>query len=194
MSEEPDTHRPDTHRPDTDTPDTDRPTTDAPPPRALDVSGLVRAVRRRTRLNQRELAERAGVSRTTIGRIEARRLHPTVPVLEQILAVDGLVLVAADRGARVVEPMRDVPGGGLLDGADRRFPAHEDLVLLTDSGGTWWGDKYGLARPPETFHRSRGHRDAVRRHSQWDTRVHLFRAAPRPMTEQEWLRRHPEEG
>jgi len=166
--------------------------TEPGPPGPLDVSGLVRAARRRADLSQRELAARAGVARTTVERIEARRVVPTIRALEKLLGVAGVALVAADRGYRLVQPMLDVPGGGLLDGAERRFPAHADIVLLAE-GGSWWGGKYGLARPPETYHRTRAYRDAVRRYSQWDvgrTR-HLKRG--RPLTPDQWLRRFPRE-
>jgi transcriptional regulator with XRE-family HTH domain len=174
---------------------TDEPTAgvafDGPGP--LDPSGLVRAARRRADLSQRELAAKAGIPASSVSRVEARRVQPTIAVLERILRVADLALVAVDPGYRVVPPMLDVPGGGLLDGADRRFPAHLDLELL-ENGGSWWGAKYGLARPPETHHRSRAYRDAVRRYSQWDVGRSEAHRRGSPITPREWLRRYPEEG
>ncbi|GAA4690291.1 hypothetical protein GCM10023215_28640 [Pseudonocardia yuanmonensis] len=177
-------------------PDQPAPTEDPqhrPPPGPLDVSGLVRSVRRRADLSQRELAQKAGVAVSTVGRIEAGRLVPTVAALERLLAVAGLALVAVDERYVLVEPQRDVPRDGMLDGGGRRYPAHLDVIVQPRSG-EWWGDKYGLARPPETYHRSRAYRDNQRYRSQWETRVQQFRTARRPLTAEEWLRRHPEEG
>jgi hypothetical protein len=39
--------------------------------------------------------------------------------------------------------------GGPASSAERRYPAHLDTVL-DPAPGEWWGDRYGLARPPET--------------------------------------------
>lgn len=170
---------------------TDGPAFEGPGP--LDPSGLVRAARRRADLSQRELAVKAGVPASSVSRVEARRVQPTIAVLERLLRVADLALVAVDPRYRVVPPMLDVPGGGLLDGAERRFPAHLDVELL-ENGGRWWGGKYGLARPPETHHRSRAYRDAVRRYSQWDVGRTEAQRRGSPMTPQEWLRRHPGAG
>jgi len=50
------------------------------------------------------------------------------------------------------------------DGAGRHYPVHLDTVL-DPLLGEWWGDRFGLARPPETFHRDRARRDAQRARS-----------------------------
>ncbi|MFJ8688401.1 hypothetical protein [Micromonospora wenchangensis] len=42
------------------------------------------------------------------------------------------------------------------------------------------GEEHGLARPPETFHRNRAVRDAMRRRSQWEVRVAKYRNVPPP--------------
>ncbi|MER7893593.1 helix-turn-helix transcriptional regulator [Micromonospora sp. NPDC094482] len=39
---------------------------------------------------------------------------------------------------------------------------------------------YGLARPPETFHRSQYDREVRRRRSQWEVRVGKYRNVPPP--------------
>jgi hypothetical protein len=88
-----------------------------------------------------------------------------------------LTLVVVDEDGRVVVPMR--VWDGTRDGADRQFPAHLDLIL-DPRPGEWWADVYGLARPPETFHRDRYWRDAKRRRSQWEVRVKQFRGTPPP--------------
>ncbi|REF96803.1 hypothetical protein DFJ67_2796 [Asanoa ferruginea] len=72
-----------------------------------------------------------------------------------------------------------VDSDNTLDLADRRFPAHLD-VILDPEPGEWWADIYGLARPPETFYRNRRVRDQQRRRSQWEVRVKQFRNAPPP--------------
>ncbi|BBF99921.1 MULTISPECIES: helix-turn-helix domain-containing protein [Pseudonocardia] len=151
-----------------------------------DVSGLVRSVRRRADLSQRELAERTGLSPATIGRIESRSLIPAFHTLVTILAVGGVRLVAVDGENRQVTPMEDPPGDDLRDGAGRRFPSHLD-VILDPAPGEWWGDRYGLARPPETFLRDRTMRDVMRRRSVWEVRVKLYQWVSPPPTIERWI-------
>ena len=141
------------------------------------VPGLVRKVRRLADLSQRELARAARVSASTIARIESGALAPSLDTLLRLLAAARLVLVVTDGRGRVVQPMR--LWDDTRDGADRQFPAHLDLIL-DPRGGDWWADVYGLARPPETFHRDRDWRDARRRRSQWEVRVKRFRHVPPP--------------
>ncbi|MFC4146405.1 multiprotein-bridging factor 1 family protein [Micromonospora mangrovi] len=141
------------------------------------VAGIVRAVRRRADASQRELARFAGVHATTVGRIEAGTLTPSIAVLRRIIGVVGFRLVVVDDSGRVLKPMRD--RADLRDGAERRYPSHLDIVTDPEPG-EWWADRYGLARPPETFYRDREVRDALRRRSQWEVRVAKYRGAPRP--------------
>ena len=153
-----------------------------------DVSGLVRAVRRRADLSQRELAERTGLARSTIGRIESRSLTPALETVVAILAVGGLRLVAVDADNRRVPPMEDPPGDDLRDGAGRRYPSHLDTIL-DPLPGEWWGDRFGLARPPETFRRDREMRDVMRRRSVWEVRVKQYQWAYPPPTVEAWIQR-----
>lgn len=151
--------------------------------------GLCRVIRRRADASQREMAERTGLSRSTIARIESGRLIPSLAVLGRLLDAGGLTLVAVDHEGRLVVPMLDLPGDQRLrDGSERRFPAHLDTIL-DPKGDEWWGSCYGLAKPPETGHRDRVWRDVQRRRSQWDVRVQQFRNVPPPPTVQQWLRR-----
>lgn len=159
-------------------------------PSDLDVIGLVRAARRRADCSQRELAERAGVSASTIARIEAGTLAPSLSTLRAVLGAADVALVAVDREGRLLPPMED-DRDDLRDGAERRYPAHLDLVL-DPLDGEWWGDRYGLSRPPETFHRDRRRRDAQRARSQWEVRVAQTRHLPPPVTAREWVRRYPD--
>ncbi|MCI4062896.1 helix-turn-helix domain-containing protein [Micromonospora sp. R77] len=141
------------------------------------AAGIVRAVRRRADASQRELARFVGVHPTTIGRIEAGSLTPSIAVLRRIIGVAGFRLAVVDDAGRVLKPMRD--RADLRDGAERRYPSHLDVVTDPEPG-EWWADRYGLARPPETFYRDRAVRDALRRRSQWEVRVAKYRGAPRP--------------
>lgn len=135
------------------------------------------------------MAERAGVAASTVGRIEAGKLVPSIATLRRLLAVADLELVAVDADGRLVQPMLD-DRDDLRDGAERRYPSHLDTVLDPEDG-EWWGHKYGMARPPETFHRDRRWRDVMRRRSVWEVRVNQNRHRPPPPTLREWMRRHP---
>lgn len=146
---------------------------DAPWPAA----GIVRAVRRRADLSQRELARWAGVHHATIGRIEAGRMVPSIVLLRRIIGVLGCRLAVVDEFGRVLKPMQDWQD--TYNGAERRYPSHLDTILDPEPG-EWWADIYGLARPPETFYRNRAVRDAMRRRSQWEVRVAQHRHLPRP--------------
>ena len=139
--------------------------------------GIVRAVRRRADTSQRELARFARVHPSTIGRIEAGTLTPSLAMLSRIVGTAGFRLVVVDEAGRVLKPMRD--RADLRDGAERRYPSHLDIVTDPEPG-EWWADRYGLARPPETFYRNREVRDWLRRRSQWEVRVAKYRSVPPP--------------
>ena len=53
---------------------------------------MIRDVRARCGLSQRELAERAGTSQSVVGRIEAGLSSPSVGTLERLLAAAGYEL------------------------------------------------------------------------------------------------------
>ncbi|MEH1124520.1 helix-turn-helix domain-containing protein [Micromonospora sp. CPCC 206061] len=154
---------------------------DPPPPELrvgqYPVAGLVRRARRIADLSQRQMARSAKVAPSTVGKVEAGVMVPSVDVLERLLAAAGLFLAVVDQDGRVVTPMED--WDDTRDGAERRYPSHLDTIL-DPRLGEWWADTYGLARPPETFHRSRARRDAMRRRSQWEVRVKQHRHDPPP--------------
>lgn len=184
MASASDPNTPDPNTPDPNAPDRPKDLTplEAPPPLPApfvtpdNLAGLVRRIRRIADLSQREFAARAGVSPSTVARIEAGSLSPSLGTLLQLLAVADLALVATDPSGNVIHPMQ--VWDNTRDGAERIFPAHLDLIL--EPQGEWWADIYGLARPPETFHRNRAYRDARRRRSQWEVRVAQFRHVPAP--------------
>lgn len=151
-----------------------------------DAIGLVRAARRRADCSQREFAALAGVSRSTVARIESGAMVPSLRMLRRLLDAAGLVLVAVDGEGRLVRPMSD-DRDDLRDGAERRYPSHLDTILDPRTGD-WWGDRYGLSRPPETFRRDRVARDAQRRRSVWEVRVAQQRHVPPPPADRRWAR------
>jgi transcriptional regulator with XRE-family HTH domain len=146
-------------------------------PEGLFVAGVVRRVRRIADMSQRELATAAGTASSTVGRIEAGVLQPSLALLLRVLAVAGLRLVVVDAEGRVVQPMAD--GDDTRDAAERRYPSHLDTILDPEPG-EWWGDVYGLMHPPETFHRDRARRDMQRTRSRWEVRVAKYRSVPPP--------------
>lgn len=162
-----------------------------PGPAVPDPVGLVRTARRRADMSQREMAGRAGLSRSTIGRIEAGTLVPSLATLSAVLVTAGMRLVAVDRAGAPVPLMIDPPEQELRDGAERRYPSHLDTIV-EPSSAEWWGGRYGLARPPETFHRCRGLRDAMRFRSRWEVRVAENRGVPLPPTAEQWRYRYEE--
>ncbi|MET8120349.1 helix-turn-helix domain-containing protein [Micromonospora sp. NPDC005189] len=141
------------------------------------IAGLVRRARRMKGLGQRQMARFAKVTPSTVGRVEAGSLTPSVAVLQRLLAASGLYLVVVDQDGRVIHPMADRED--IHDGAGRRYPSHLDTILDPEPG-EWWGDVYGLARPPETYHRDSADREARRRRSQWEVRVAQHRHLPPP--------------
>jgi transcriptional regulator with XRE-family HTH domain len=149
------------------------------------LSGIVRRVRRAADLSQRELATRARLSRTAIAAIETGSRTPSLRALSRILAAAKYRLVVVDGQGRLVLPLE--VWQDTADGAGRRYPAHLDTIL-DPQFGDWWADGFGLARPPETFRRSRERRDYERRLSQWQVRVNKYRAAPPPRPPVQWRR------
>ena len=111
----------------------------------LNVAGYVRQVRRRTRMSQREIAAACDISPSTISRAEAGRTVVSLATFSRLLRAAGLQLVVVDDHKRRVPPLREPPQ--TRDLADRRFPAHLDLILDPEPG-EWWGDQFGLVHHP----------------------------------------------
>ena len=89
----------------------------------LDVAGYVLRARRRADLSQRDLAERLGVSQSTVARLESSGVT-TVDRLETILDLGGMGLAVVDDEGVPVDPF---PDDVVRDNARRRFPAHLDV-------------------------------------------------------------------
>ncbi len=56
----------------------------------MSISNLVREARRRAGLTQAELAERAGVPKSTVGRIESGARTPSTEMVERLVRASGL--------------------------------------------------------------------------------------------------------
>ena len=104
----------------------------------MDAARVLRQARRRAGLTQRELAARAGVAQSVVGRIESRGVIPRVDTLDRLLAAAGEGLESMPRPgrgldrigyaehlrrsprARVEEAARDARGlARLLEGTGR---------------------------------------------------------------------------
>ena len=96
----------------------------------IDTAGLVRRVRRMADISQRELAERCGVSKATIGRIEVGA-PIDAQLLFRILAEVDLRVEFVDPDGWQVWPMRP---DAVHDRAGRMLPAHLDPRPVT----FWW--------------------------------------------------------
>ena len=154
-----------------------------PRPR-IPVSGFVWQVRWRAQLSQRELAVIVGIEQSMLSRIEAERAVPTLPTFEALLQVAGLHLTVVDEEGRFCPPLAELPD--TRDGADRRWPAHLGLILDPEPG-EWWGSRFGLVRPPETFHRDPATR---RRHRAAFTALRGIAGHNQPVT---WEERYERE-
>lgn len=141
------------------------------------IAGLVRRARRMVGVSQLRMARFAKVAPSTVSRVEAGTLTPSLAVLERLLGAAGLYLVVVDQGGRIIQPMET--WDDTRDGAGRRYPAHLDTIIEPEPG-EWWGDIYGLARPPETYHRCPVDREERRRRSEWEVRVAKNRNVPPP--------------
>ena len=113
----------------------------------FDCGDYVRRLRRHADLSQRELARVSGVSRGVIERIEAGTVDPKVGQLQALLDLVSWGVTVTDVDGRLVIPLREFEEN-LRDGADRRFPAHLDVIVDPRPGGRWAG-QYRLSRPPE---------------------------------------------
>ncbi len=135
------------------------------------AAALIRAVRRRAGLSQRELAERAGLRRQVVDRIESgTTASPTFDTVQSLVQAAGRHLTLD--GEAAPPPATDTDR--LRDRGLRRYPAHLD-VRPVDRFGSWWVDWAILStyssriwhqaprqRPTHTFDLSRERRDYAR--------------------------------
>ncbi|MFC0526704.1 helix-turn-helix domain-containing protein [Phytohabitans kaempferiae] len=145
----------------------------------IELGVALRALRRRADLSQRELAERAGLPKSTVTRIEAGLVtDPRFRTVERLVRAAGAAL-ALGGGVESGDGVEAVPSEELRDRAERHYPAHLDVRPvedLTDWAGAWWAHWHRLPRaawplePPEyTYDLSRTRRGR-RRHREWARR------------------------
>lgn len=71
------------------------------------IPGLIRRARRIADLSQHQMARRAEVSPSTVDRVEAGVLTPSLDLLQRLLGSAGLHLAAVDADGHVILPMED---------------------------------------------------------------------------------------
>jgi transcriptional regulator with XRE-family HTH domain len=82
----------------------------------MSISNIVREARRRAGLTQSELAERAGVPKSTVGRIESGARNPSTGMIERLVRASGL-----DISVSLSEP--DPGTDSMFERTLRRSPA-----------------------------------------------------------------------
>ncbi|MEO5662722.1 MAG: helix-turn-helix transcriptional regulator [Nocardioides sp.] len=118
----------------------------ASPPLEMEISGMIRRVRRLATWSQRELAHELGVSQSAVAKWETGRTTPSARMLARVLDLAKLSLAAVkqggdrgvergverggDRAEVMVAPMKVVTA---RDAANRRYPAH--TFVWTEG---WW--------------------------------------------------------
>ncbi|MEO5665208.1 MAG: helix-turn-helix transcriptional regulator [Nocardioides sp.] len=104
----------------------------------MEISGMIRRVRRSAKWSQRELAHELGVSQSAVAKWETGRTTPTARMLARVLDLAKLSLAAVrqgvtqgdERSGAIVAPMKVETA---RDAADRRYPAH---TFVWAEG--WW--------------------------------------------------------
>lgn len=115
---------------------------DGRPPGWLEPAQMLRSARRAARLSQREVAVRAGVPPSTLGRIESGATRdPSIGTVRALLEATEHELVAVDR---LGHPLARHPDEDEMDRSGRYYPAHLDLEEVNhpwDVFGRiyWWG-------------------------------------------------------
>ena len=122
---------------------------DPDPVAPIDVTGLLRRIRRTTDLSQRELAARLHVSKTAVAAFECGTRAIDVDLLAAAAALAGLRIALLDEAGAEVRGMRP---DGVRDRGGRRFPAHLDTVL-SEERASRWEHRPQLRQPTYTFDR-----------------------------------------
>jgi transcriptional regulator with XRE-family HTH domain len=105
---------------------------------AVNTGHLLRAVRARRIISQRELAALAGVQRSTVSRIESGQTrNPTLALMDHLVRSAGFALVVVDQFGRLLA--LDEERSRLRDRGDRLYPAHFSLFQVKWAGPPWWG-------------------------------------------------------
>ncbi|MGW0214413.1 helix-turn-helix domain-containing protein [Micromonospora chokoriensis] len=165
---------------------------------AVDVGATLRDLRRRVDLSQRQLAERSGIPKSTVARIEAGQgASPSFRTVERLVRAVGGELALKLPGDHCCVPASGTASTAavpdeerkaeLRDEAGRRYPAHLDVrrvLTLRDWPGAWWVHSYTLpkrlwpVRVPElTYDLDRTRRDERRMRHQTRAQVRYRRAS-----------------
>ncbi|MGI5211647.1 GNAT family N-acetyltransferase [Plantactinospora sp. CA-290183] len=142
----------------------------------LDLGLLLRALRRRADLSQRQLAVRAGVPKSTVSRIEAGgAADPRFRTVERLILAAG--------GTFDLGGLPSVPHEECRDEGGRHYPAHLDVREVRtakDWSGAWWAhwytvppERWPVRVPAETFDLCRERRDRRRWRAEVRARVRL---------------------
>ncbi len=118
-------------------------------PSSLGVAVLLRAARHHADLSQRELAERAGVDRGMVSRIEAGAVDsPRIATIVRLLHAAGVSLVPVTGAG---QPLPTRPFDDARDAAARRWPAHLE-VREVKTWLDWWFSRMILDGRPLPTH------------------------------------------
>ncbi len=122
-------------------------------------SEFVRQMRRRLDVSQRQLADRAGVPKSTVADLETGRTEPSVRTIALVLEAGGLSLEVVDRTDAPVTFHGDTSEP--RDLAERRLPPHLDARQRHPGVDP---AQPSVLRPgtPWTFHLDRTRRDTAR--------------------------------
>jgi transcriptional regulator with XRE-family HTH domain len=165
---------------------------------SIDLIAMMRAVRRQAGLSQRELAERAGVPKSTVARIESgSTTNPRFRIVERLVQAAGGELAVRDHsddngdGRDGVTPA--VPHDRLRDTAGRRYPAHLDLRAEFPMLGL---DRQLLpaGTPVYTFELDRDDRDERRAKEAPASTVRVERVDDVPEGNWAWVARTADDG
>ncbi len=103
---------------------------------------VIRDMRRRADMSQREFALAAGVSKSLVARVEADRGLPSVRALERMLLVGDCEMAVRVRKGEIPSPP---PFAWARDAAGRHYPAHLDPRDVADG---WWKTPYYMPGDP----------------------------------------------
>lgn len=131
----------------------------------MKLGAILRTLRRRADMSQRELATRAGIAQSHLARLETgANDNPRLRTLERLVGAASARLAVVDLDGTEPEPMAtDVQ----LDAAGRRFPPHLDTRPATRWRGIFRTDLI-------SFRRNRRARDERRRDLAGQRRWDLF--------------------
>ena len=104
----------------------------------MDIAIMLREIRRRFVLSQRELAELSGLGKSTIGRLESGECaDPSIGTVTRILGSVGLRIAVLHGHGREFVVTGEPVDYRMSDG--RRLPAHLRVRAIRGMQTPWWG-------------------------------------------------------